>query len=109
MNNKPVIRHALADRDVQQAIDYYLSEATEQVALGFVDALERAYRHIGRHPASGSTRYSHELDLPGLRCWPVKRYPYVVFYVERKDHVDVWRILHGQRDIPAWLHEGDQD
>lgn len=109
MKNKPVIRHALADRDVQQAIDYYLSEATEQVALGFVDALERAYRHIGRHPASGSTRYSHELDLPGLRCWPVKRYPYLVFYVERKDHVDVWRILHGQRDIPAWLHEDDRD
>ena len=109
MNNKPVIRRAGADRDVQLAIDYYLSEATEQVALGFVDALERAYRHIGRHPASGSTRYSHELDLPGLRCWPVKRYPYLVFYVERKDHVDVWRILHGQRDIPAWLHEDDRE
>ena len=109
MNNKPVIRRAGADRDVQLAIDYYLSEATEQVALGFVDALERAYRDIGRHPASGSTRYSHELDLPGLRCWPVKRYPYLVFYVERKDHVDVWRILHGQRDIPAWLHEDDRE
>lgn len=25
------------------------------------------------------------------------------FYVEREDHVDVWRVLHGQRDIPAWL------
>ena len=109
MKNKPVIRRALADRDVQQAIDYYLSEATEQDALGFVDALERACRHIARHPASGSTRYAHELNLPGLRCWPVRRYPYLVFYVERKDHVDVWRILHGQRDIPAWLHEDDQD
>jgi toxin ParE1/3/4 len=28
-----------------------------------------------------------------------------VFYVERDDHVDVWRILHGQRDIPAWMQE----
>jgi hypothetical protein len=33
--------------------------------------------------------------------WP--RYPYLVFYVERSDHIDIWRVLHGQRDIPAWL------
>jgi toxin ParE1/3/4 len=33
----------------------------------------------------------------------VQRYPYLVFYVERDDHIDVWRVLHGQRDIPAWL------
>ncbi len=61
--------------------------------------------HISRHPSAGSTRYAFELDLPGLRCWPLARYPYRVFYVERDDHIDVWRILHGARDIPAWLGE----
>ena len=25
---------------------------------------------------------------------PVDRFPYLVFYVERVDHVDVWRVLH---------------
>jgi len=105
---KPIIRRGQADRDrdVQEAVDYYLSEAGEQIALAFVDALERAYRHIGRHPASGSLRYAHELDLPDLRCWPTKRYPYLVFYAERDDHIDVWRVLHGERDIPTWLREG---
>ena len=92
MKYKPVIRRALADRDVQQAIDYHLGEATKQVALGFVDALKRACWHMGRHPAGGSTRCARELDLPGHRYGPLKRYPYLVFYVERKDHVDVWRI-----------------
>ncbi len=24
-------------------------------------------------------------------------------YVERPDHVGVWRVPHGQRDIPAWM------
>jgi hypothetical protein len=28
-----------------------------------------------------------------------------VFYVERDEHVDVWRVLHAQRDIPAWMDE----
>lgn len=90
---------------MQEAVEYYLNEGTEQAALAFVDALERAFLHIGRHPTTGSTRYGHELDLPGLRCWPVKRYPYLVFYIERADHIDVWRVLHGKRDIPVWLSE----
>jgi toxin ParE1/3/4 len=43
--------------------------------------------------------------LPGLQSWPLTRYPHLVFYVERPDHIDVWRVLHGQRDIPAWMQE----
>ncbi len=68
-----------------------------------MDALEQALRHIERNPVTGSPRYAHELDLPGLRCWQVKDYPHLVFYVESEDHVDVWRVLHGNRDIPEWL------
>lgn len=107
MKAKPVIPRALATQDVEQAIRYYLSEDAEQAALGFIDALEQAYSHIGRHPATGSPRYAHELDLPGLRSWPLKRYPHIVFYVERDDHIDVWRVLHGMGDIPAWMRDGD--
>ena len=40
-----------------------------------------------------------------LKTWPLKRYPYLVFYVERDHHVDVWRLLRAERDIPAWLWE----
>lgn len=55
---KPVIPRAQAHRDVDDAIAYYLSEDAEQAALGFIDALEEAYGHIGRHPATGSPRYA---------------------------------------------------
>ncbi len=105
MKAKPIIPRALANQDIDDAISYYLNEATEQAALGFIDALERAYKHISRHPESGSSRYAHELDLPGLRSWGLKRYPYLVFYIERDDHIDVWRVLHGMRDIPAWMQQ----
>lgn len=105
MKAKSVVPREQAHRDVEDAIAHYLAEGAETAALGFIDALEDAYRHIGRHPASGSPRYAHALNLPGLRSWPLTRYPYLVFYVERSDHVDVWRVLHGQRDIPAWMQE----
>ncbi|MCX7166708.1 MAG: type II toxin-antitoxin system RelE/ParE family toxin [Rhodocyclales bacterium] len=107
MKSKPVIPRELANRDVDEAIAYYLSEGADQAALSFIDALERAYTHIGRHPASGSPRYAHGLNLPGLRFWPLSRFPHLVFYIEHTDHVDVWRVLHGKRDIPAWMHEPD--
>jgi toxin ParE1/3/4 len=100
---KPVVPREQAQRDVEDAITYYLAEDAEAAALGFIEALEQAYAHIGRHPATGSPRYAHELNLPGLRSWPLTRDPYLVFYVERSDHVDVWRVLQSQRDIPAWM------
>lgn len=71
MRIRPVIPRALARQDVEEAISYYLNEDAEQAALGFIDALEQAYTHIGHHFAAGSPRYAHELDLPGLRSWPL--------------------------------------
>ena len=109
MKTKPVIPRALAGQDIEEAISHYLAENAEQAALGFIDALEQAYDHIGHHPATGSPRYAHELDLPGLRSWSLKRYPHIVFYVDCADHIDVWRVLHDMRDIPAWLREGGED
>lgn len=108
MKVKPVIPREQANLDVDEAVAYYLSEAGEAVALGFVEALEKAYGRIGRHSATDSSRYAHELNLPGLRAWPLTRYPHLVFYVERSDHIDVWRVLHGQRDIQAWMQEPGQ-
>jgi toxin ParE1/3/4 len=104
---KAVIPRERAERDVDEAIDYYLSENAPEAALGFIDALEQAYVHIGRHPDTGSSRYPAELNLPGLRFWRLKKHPHLVFYVERTDHIDVWRVLHGMRDIPSWMHDPD--
>jgi toxin ParE1/3/4 len=105
---KPIIPRVLANRDVDEAIYHYLDQDAAPAALGFIDALEQAYAHIGKHGATGSPRYAHELNLPGLRFWPLTRYPYLVFYIEQVDHIDVWRVLHAQRDIPAWMHQPDE-
>lgn len=103
MNGKPVIPREAATHDLEGAIDYYIGEGATDAAMGFIDAVEQAFRQIGRHAKAGSSRYAHELDLPGLRHSPVKSYPYLIFYHERDDHIDVWRVLHAQRDVPAWL------
>ena len=103
MNPKPVIPRTAASDDIDQVIQHYLDERAFEAANGFVDALEQAYRHLGYHPASGSTRYAHELNLPELRFWPLKGYPYLIFHIEQGHSIDVWRLLHNHQDIPVWM------
>lgn len=107
MRAKPVVARERASQDVDGAIAFYLGEDAEDAALGFIDALEHAYTQIGQHPASGAPRYAHELGIAGLRSWPLKQHPYLVFYVDREDLVDVWRVLHTRRDIPTWLDDDE--
>ncbi len=51
---RPFVPRERASRDIDEAIVYYLGEDAGPAALGFIDALEQAYSHISRHPASGS-------------------------------------------------------
>jgi plasmid stabilization system protein ParE len=64
MKTKPVVPRLLAQQDVDATIGYYLSERAAQVALGFIDALEHAYAHIGRYPATGSARMPTNWSCP---------------------------------------------
>jgi toxin ParE1/3/4 len=104
---KPVILRAKAGADVDLAVEYYAKEAGADVAFSFIDALEQAYNFIGGMPTSGSPRWSHELNFPGLRTIKLKGFPWLVFYLEFETHVDVWRVLHAKRDMPAWLSDVD--
>ncbi len=101
--SKRLVFRASARDDVESAIAWYESEAGEALANQFVADLEAAYAHIAAHPGTGSPSWGHALNLPGLRHWGLKRFPYLVFYVERPEHVEVVHVLHGARDIPASL------
>ncbi len=76
------------------------------MATGFVDSLEASLTLLRERPAMGSERHGELLGIPGLRCWAMKRYPYLIFYIERTDSIDVWRILHSAVDVPTWLQDG---
>ncbi len=99
---KPIVRRAKADEDIQKAIEYFVLTAPEY-SSAFVDSLQQAYRHIQKHPESGAPRYAHALDLPGLRFWQCKRFPYLIFYRVFETRIEVWRVLHAHQDIPTSL------
>lgn len=105
MTRKPVVPRQAANRDVEEIIDYYVAEGATRAAADFITELQRAFDRIAAHPALGSPRYALELRTPRLRSWPLRRFPYLVFYVEHDPFIEVWRVLHGQRDVPAWMRD----
>lgn len=66
MNAKPVIPRARADQDFREAVDHYLQTAGDQVALRFVDAVEKAYWHI--HDILKPVRFVSRLNSNYPKC-----------------------------------------
>jgi len=94
-----------ADADVDMA-GLYVARDNLEAALRFYDAIDQTYRQIRDHPKRWP-RY--ELDHPRLkelRKTAVIGYRnYLVFYRIDADMVEIIRVLHGARDIPALLME----
>lgn len=82
---------------------YYSAEVDIETGVRFADAIQVVYRQIADTPKLGSPGYAHRLNIPDLRTRKLARFPYLVFYLEHEDRIDVVRILHNARDIPAWL------
>jgi len=102
---KSVVLLPLAEQDIYEVLEHYRYEGGATLAQRWTEAVEAALRHVAAHAASGSPRYADMLGMPGLRFWQTRRFPYLVFYVERSAQIDVWRVLRGERDIAAWLRE----
>ena len=105
--SKPVVPRVLAEDDLDSACNHYLAMAGTDVAVDFLHDFDRAIAHISEFPTTGSPRYGYEPSLAGIRFWPMKKYPYLIFYFETGDRIDVWRVMHRNMDIPTGLDDPD--
>lgn len=103
MSAKSVELRPAAIDDIDEALAYCQREGGFVLVDRWIDTFEAAIGDIGRHPGRGSTRYAELLRTPGLRCVPVEKFPFLVFYVEHPELVDVWRVLQAERDVPESL------
>jgi len=103
--NKGIVSRAIVNRDIDHVVDFYTDVAGADTASRFVHELAKAKRMIGGAPQSGSPRYAELLGTPNLRHRKLARFPYLVSYIEFDEHIEIVRVLHAARDIPAWLSE----
>lgn len=100
---KPVRIRPKADNDLDDHINY-IAQDNFNAALRFLEAVESTYTKIGEFPAIGSPRYTHLHLLENVRVWAIKGFEnHLIFYIERQDYIDIIRVLHSARDIPALL------
>jgi toxin ParE1/3/4 len=69
VSEKPVLLRDLARRDVEAAVDYYVRVAGLDVTLGFIDALQSAYRAIAERPASDRLAMRRNSSFPDCAAW----------------------------------------
>jgi toxin ParE1/3/4 len=89
----------------------YIAENNVPAADAFAAALTIATDRLSERPEIGSPRYSDHPDLQGMRYFPLERYEnYLLFYriVETENVVEIVRIVHGARDLPALFGTGER-
>ena len=109
MIDKRIERRSAASRDIRLAAAFYVDRGGERLARRFADSVDTAIRRVARHPAAGSPRYEELTKIAGLRSRQLRQFPYLVFYIEHPDHIEVLRVLHAERDLMAELSDADDE
>ena len=83
-----------AQQDLADIWDY-LAERNPAAAHKLIDALIHRFKLLAKNPQTGKA--CHELLL-NLRRVPHKNY--AIFYLPTENGIEIYRVLHGSRDIP---------
>ena len=96
----------LAKTDLGDQAAYYAEVAGANRGDDFVDTALAALKLLEEQPSIGSPRWNPPGQVPPLRAWRLGRYPFLWFYFEGEDHIDVVRLLGEREDIAAILAHG---
>lgn len=96
----------LATDDLTELVDHFLETAGSAVALRFVDSAERAFDQLAAMPGLGALLGLDELPYEDIRRWHIDGFgSLMILYREVADGVEIVRVLHTARDIPALLRD----
>ena len=92
---------ALADLS---EIAEYIAQDNPNAADRFFDTVESAFAFLAKNPQAGRLRRFSAPELFGLRSWRIRGYKnYLIFYRLLPDTVEIFRVLHGARDLEKEL------
>lgn len=101
---KPLLRSDDFNRDVVREWGY-LESFGKTLADRFIDVVDESARLLSQQPGLGRPGHYRHPRLAGLRVWRVGK-PFenwLIFYRDEPDHVTLFRLIHGARDLPRRL------
>lgn len=94
-----------ADAEADRIADY-LGARRPEVGERFLRSVRRDYAFLAEHPNAGAVRTSAIKAYRALRSWPVGGFHnYLIFYLPKRNGVEIVRVLHGARDIARLFRE----
>jgi toxin ParE1/3/4 len=76
----------------------FIHQDNPEAAHAFLEAAYDTFEFLASHPAMGRGR--SDLGFPEIHSWRVKGFRrYLVFYRVMPDRIQIWRVLHGARDL----------
>lgn len=87
-----------ADREIDAQVAYYAEHAGAAVAERFYAALKGTFHNLLENPGHGRRFESANPALVGVRVWLVHGFPFLVYYREVDDGIEIVHVLHGARD-----------
>jgi toxin ParE1/3/4 len=101
-----VVVRARARRDILESAGYLEERGGEELAQRFVDATQDTFETLATMPKAGVRCEFNAPVLRYVRRWPVKGFEnWLVFYVPKRDGVEILHVIHGARDIENLLNE----
>jgi len=88
--------HPAARRELNRAVDWYIQEASKQIAAGLLEDFEHLLSLIQTHPKIGAAGNS------GIRKLTFKRYPYTLVYRLSGERVEILACAHYSRYPEYW-------
>ena len=95
---KAVKLHAEARAELQESVAFYRERAGDRWAARFKQRVTEGLRTIAANPE----RYPPVPDLPGVRRFRLKQFPFSLLYISRADGVWVVAVAHGRRKPGYW-------
>lgn len=93
---KPIIFHPEASDELEKASTYY-DELQTGLGHAFTDTVDRAVARIQQFPTAGAVYEDTDFREVVLR-----RFPYVIYYVELEEAVWIIAVAHGTRRPGYW-------
>jgi toxin ParE1/3/4 len=102
---RPYVLAPAADRDVDECF-LYIAERSREAAVRFLQALDTTLEKLAAMPELGQRQEFGRAELVEMRAWQVRGFEnYVIFYRPMAGGIEVLRVLHAARDIPAFFDD----
>lgn len=88
--------HPAARKEIRRAFEWYLQEAGQHIATGFLDDFETTLGLLKHHPEIG------EPGSANTRRLVFQRYPYTVVYRSKGNALEIVAIAHHSRQPEYW-------